>query len=52
MGRDRGHTHHVLEQRMGPPQSLYAHKLGLRWVVVGEVCLGRTHRSEVVMAKK
>jgi hypothetical protein len=52
IGRDLGDVHHVLEQRIGPPQSPYAQKLGLGWVVVGEVCLGRTHRPEIVISNK
>ncbi|XP_056016958.1 uncharacterized protein LOC130053620 [Ostrea edulis] len=52
IGRDLGDAHHIIEQRIGPSQSPYAQKLGLGWVVIGEVCLGRTHRPEIVIANK
>lgn len=52
IGRDLGDAHHILEQRIGPPNTPYAQKLQLGWVIVGEVCLGRTHRPDVVVANK
>lgn len=52
IGRDLGDVHHVLEQRVGPPNTPHAQKLHLGWVIVGEVCLGRTHRPDVVVANK
>ncbi|XP_056022091.1 uncharacterized protein LOC125651089 [Ostrea edulis] len=52
IGCDLGDARHIIEQRIGPSQSPYAQKLGLGWVVIGEVCLGRTHRPEIVIANK
>nr|XP_022331795.1 uncharacterized protein LOC111129629 [Crassostrea virginica] len=52
IGRDLGEAHHVLEQRIGPPHSPYAQKIGFGWVVIGDVCLGRSHRPDVVVANK
>lgn len=52
IGRDLGDAHHITEQRIGPPYAPYAQKLKLGWVIVGEVCLGRTHRPDVVVANK
>jgi hypothetical protein len=37
---------------IGLPQTPYAQRLGLGWVVVGEVCLGKSHRPETVFANK
>ena len=52
IGRDLTEVHHVLEQRIGPRNSPYAHRLSLGWVIVGEVCLGRVHKSEYVNIMK
>jgi hypothetical protein len=52
IGRDLADAHHVLDQRISPPQTPYAQRLGLGWVVVGEVCLGKSHRPETVIANK
>ncbi|XP_038077337.1 uncharacterized protein LOC119745185 [Patiria miniata] len=52
IGRDVSEAHHVLEQRIGPPDTPFAQKLKLGWVIVGEVCLqgihkGDNHRSKI-----
>ena len=52
IGRDIGEAHHVLEQRIGPLHSPYAQRIGFGWVVIGDVCLGRTHRPDTVVANK
>ena len=52
IGRDLGEAHHVLEQRIGPPHSPYAQKIGFGWVVIADVCLGRTHIPDTVIANK
>lgn len=52
IGRDLIDVHYVLEQKIGPPGSPYAQRLGLGWVVIGEVCLGKVHRPESVNVNK
>ncbi|XP_014673822.1 PREDICTED: uncharacterized protein LOC106814066 [Priapulus caudatus] len=52
IGRDLIEAHHILEQRTGPPSSPYAHRLRLGWVIVGEACLGKVHRSEFISVRK
>ena len=52
IGRDLGEAHHGLEQRIGLPRSPYAQKIDFGWVVIGDVCLGRTHRPDTVVANK
>jgi hypothetical protein len=52
IGCDLGDAHHVLDQKIGPLQTTYAQRLGLGWVVVGGVCLGKSHRPETVIANK
>ena len=46
IGRDMPEAHHVLDQRIGPVGSPYAQKLPFGWVIIGEACLGKTHRPE------
>lgn len=50
--RDLGDAHHVLEQRIGPPNVSNAQKPHLGWVIVEEGCLERTNRSDVAVANK
>ncbi|XP_053389484.1 uncharacterized protein LOC128552469 [Mercenaria mercenaria] len=50
IGRDVPDAHHVYEQRLGRPNAPFAQRLGLGWVVVGEVCLD-AHKSNVNVMK-
>lgn len=52
IGRDLLDAHHVLEQRLGPRATPYAQRLRLGWVIVGESCLNRTHKPEIVNVNK
>ena len=44
IGRDAIEAHHILDQVVGPTNSPFAQRLKLRWVVVGEMCLGSSHK--------
>jgi len=46
--RDLTEAHHVHEQRTGPRNSPFAQRLSLGWVILGEVCLGKAHKSDAV----
>ena len=48
IGRDLIDAHHVLEQKTGSPGSPFAQRLGLGWVIIGEVCLGKVHQPDSV----
>ena len=48
IGRDLIDAHIVHEQRTGPPNTPFAQRLSLGWVVVGSVCLGRYHSPSSV----
>ncbi|XP_061170884.1 uncharacterized protein LOC133180357 [Saccostrea echinata] len=50
--RDLLEVHHVKEQKVADPSLPFAQKLRLGWVVLGKVCLGDTHVSEVVNTNK
>ena len=52
IGRDLPAAHHVLEQKLGEDHDPFAQRLRLGWVLVGEVCHGRTHRPDVVVTNK
>ncbi|XP_014676616.1 PREDICTED: uncharacterized protein LOC106816503 [Priapulus caudatus] len=52
IGRDVPEVHHVHDQVIGPVGSPFAQRLNLGWVVVGNVCLGRTHKPDVVGVRK
>lgn len=52
IGRDLIEAHHVLDQRIGPPNSPYAQKLPLGWTIIGETCLGKVHRPNAVNVMK
>jgi len=52
IGRDLIEAHHVSDQRIGGKGAPYAQKLGLGWVIVGETCLGKIHRSDYVNVNK
>ena len=42
----------MLDQRIGPKNTLFAQRLHLGWVVIGEACLGKVHRPDAVSVKK
>jgi len=52
LGRDVIEAHHVFDQVLGPPGAPFAQRLGLGWVVVGELCLGQMHVPTVVNVNK
>lgn len=53
IGRDLIEVHHVVEQVTGPKDAPFAQKLSLGWVIIGDVCLGKTHKpSNVVHVNK
>ncbi|XP_033753059.1 uncharacterized protein LOC117336558 [Pecten maximus] len=52
IGRDLLAAHYVLDQRVGPHNSPYAQKLNLGWVIIGEVCLGKVHKPEILNVNK
>lgn len=43
IGRDLLEAHYVLAQRLGPKNSPFALQLKLGWVVIGDVCLNKSH---------
>ena len=45
IGRDLPVAHHVLDQKVGSDRDPYAQQLKLGWVIVGETCLDRQHKS-------
>ncbi|XP_063733027.1 uncharacterized protein LOC134860115 [Eleginops maclovinus] len=47
LGRDAIRAHKVREQINGPANAPFAQRLDLGWVLVGEVCLGSTHKPNV-----
>ena len=52
IGRDISDAHVVLDQSTGPPGEPFAQRLPLGWVVIGNVCLGKTHTpTRMVVAK-
>ena len=52
IGRDLSAAHHVHDQIIGSYDSPFAQRLGLGWVVVGQVCLGKVHHSDVVSCNR
>ena len=48
IGRDLGAIHHGHIQVVGPDDGLFAQRLALGWVVIGQVCLGQMHMDEDV----
>lgn len=48
IGRDLISAHHVLDQRVGGYGLPFGQKLPLGWVIIGDVCLGKAHKPEVV----
>ncbi|KAK3082605.1 hypothetical protein FSP39_000384 [Pinctada imbricata] len=49
IGRDLVESHFILEHRIGKP---YAQKLPLGWVIIGNVCLDKTHATSKVNVNK
>lgn len=52
IGRDLISAHHGLDHWTGPEDQRYAQKSPLGWVIIGDVCLERVHRSEVANVNK
>ncbi|XP_062572713.1 uncharacterized protein LOC134234663 [Saccostrea cucullata] len=52
IGRDVTKAHHVLDQRIGFGNQPYAQKLSLDWTIIGETCLGKTHKPDVINVMK
>lgn len=44
LGRDIIQVHKIRERINGPHSTPYAQRLDLGWVIVGEACLGKTHK--------
>ena len=52
IGRDISDAHVVFDQSTRPPGEPFAQRLPLGWVVIGDVCLGKTHTpTRMVVAK-
>ena len=52
LGRDIISVHYVQDQRIGGSNSPYGQKISLGWVIVGETCIGRAHKSSQVNVNK
>ncbi|XP_073713971.1 uncharacterized protein [Misgurnus anguillicaudatus] len=52
LGRDILRVHKVREQINGPHSAPYAQRLDLGWVIVGDTCLGTTHKPSSVNVLK
>ena len=52
IGRYLVEAHHVHDQRNGPLNTPYAQNLSLGWVIIGETCLGKIHKTDSVSVKK
>ncbi|XP_077137605.1 uncharacterized protein LOC143803713 [Ranitomeya variabilis] len=52
LGRDILKVHKVRQQCNGPDDAPYAQRLDLGWVIVGDVCLDRSHKASEVNACK
>jgi hypothetical protein len=52
IGRDLPNIHHVKDQIIGSKGQPFAQLLPLGWVVIGEVCIGRTHPPKDVNVRK
>ncbi|XP_061176088.1 uncharacterized protein LOC133185041 [Saccostrea echinata] len=52
IGRDVPEVHHVFDQITGPKGAPFAQKLGLGWVIIGDVCLGKVHKPDHVNVMK
>ena len=52
IGRDLLPAHHILDQRLGPIHAPFAQRLRLGWVIIGDVCLGISHKSDKISVMK
>ncbi|XP_039870639.1 uncharacterized protein LOC120723317 [Simochromis diagramma] len=52
LGRDIIQVHKVRERINGPHNTPYAQRLDLGWVIVGEACMGKTHKPPSVSVLK
>jgi hypothetical protein len=52
LGRDVIEAHNVFDQVLRPPGTPFAQRIGLGWVVVGELCIGQIHAQDVVNVNK
>ncbi|XP_056022195.1 uncharacterized protein LOC130055048 [Ostrea edulis] len=52
LGRDLLPAHHILEQRLGPIHAPFAQRLRLGWVIIGDVCLGTSHKPDEISVMK
>lgn len=52
LGRDILRVHKMRSQINGPHDAPYAQKLDLGWMIVGDVCLGSTHRPAQITTLK
>nr|XP_034305596.1 uncharacterized protein LOC117682359 [Crassostrea gigas] len=52
IGRDVPEAHHVFHQITGPKKTPFAQRLGLGWVIIRDVCLGKVHRPDLVRVMK
>ena len=52
LGRDLSSVHHVHDQIIGSDDAPFAQRLGLGWVIVGQVCLGSVHHADDVNCNK
>lgn len=52
IGRDIPEVHHILDQRIGPRGTPYGQQLHLGWVIIGEACLGKVHKTDVIHVNK
>ncbi|CAN7943553.1 unnamed protein product [Ixodes pacificus] len=48
LGRDILKVHTVRQQCNGPPNAPFAQRLDLGWVIIGDICLGRTRKPDCV----
>lgn len=51
IGRDLPVAHHVLDQRVGSGNEQFAQRLRFGWIIVGETCLGKVHRTRISVNK-
>lgn len=52
IGRDLLEAHYVLSQRLGPKNSPFALQLKLGWVVIGDVCINKSHKPSTINVLK
>lgn len=52
IGRDVPEAQHVCDHIIGPMNAPFAQRLRLGWVVVGDVCLGQSHKPDSVSVLK